>query len=421
MGFVVDLLVIVPDWVFTLIAEFSTSDVGIMSNAIGLFRVVRLARLVRLMRVLKLNKLLHGLEDLVDSEYLNIVMNIVKKIILLLMITHIIACIWFGIGTGKTSHSWVIEQKLENAHWLEQYAVSFHWAITQFTPASMRVQPVDNGERGYAIGVVVFALVGFAYVVGSITGSLTQLRGMKESESKQFWTVRRFFRSWRIELDLSHRILRFLGYAWQMKQEQIGASDVPLFALLSEQLHCELLCAISVPQLSICPIIESICQKSRVTINRLANLALSRKHFARNDRVFTQTENATHMDLVVRGRLHYERCGSQGEEVNEWVDCGEDWIAEPILWTPRWSHRGQLVAEVESELLRVSPAKFADCCFLIPLVHEYVSGYASKYVQWLNSADNDALTDITQGEDLLFIAQLRGFMASYDSEASAKH
>merc|ERR1719223_904828 len=104
-------------------------------------------------------------------------------------------------------------------------------------------------------------------------------------------------------------------------------------------------------------------------MNRLANLALSRKYFARNDRVFTQTEKATHMDIVIKGRLHYERWGPDGEEENEWVDCQEDWISEPILWTPKWSHRGQLMAEVESEVLRLHPTKFADCCSPIPTVH----------------------------------------------------
>lgn len=34
-------------------------------------------------------------------------------------------------------------------------------------------------ERLFSIVVIIFALVGFSYVVGSITGSLTQLRALK--------------------------------------------------------------------------------------------------------------------------------------------------------------------------------------------------------------------------------------------------
>ena len=53
-------------------------------------------------------------------------------------------------------------------------------AITQFTPSSMHVQPQNILERTFAISVVIAGLVGFSYLVGSITGSLTELRKMKD-------------------------------------------------------------------------------------------------------------------------------------------------------------------------------------------------------------------------------------------------
>ena len=40
----------------------------------------------------------------------------------------------------------------------------------EFTPASMSVNPTNLAERIFAVSVVVFALVGFSYLVGSITG-----------------------------------------------------------------------------------------------------------------------------------------------------------------------------------------------------------------------------------------------------------
>lgn len=48
----------------------------------------------------------------------------------------------------------------------------------------MREDPVPQVESSFAIFVVVFALVGFSYVVGSILGSLAQLRSMTEQSAK---------------------------------------------------------------------------------------------------------------------------------------------------------------------------------------------------------------------------------------------
>merc|ERR1719414_2266156 len=96
---------------------------------------------------------------------------------------------------------------------------AFHWSITQFTPASMSVQPTNLVERTFAVAVVVCALVGFSYVVGSITGSLTQLRGIHEEESKIFWELRRYLKRNKVNPELSYRIQRYCEHAWHSQQE----------------------------------------------------------------------------------------------------------------------------------------------------------------------------------------------------------
>merc|ERR1719159_1675251 len=100
---------------------------------------------------------------------------------MLLVINHIICCIWFWIAdTIADGDTWIKVFNFDQANWAYQYWTSFHWSITQFTPASMHVQPQNLLERCFAVVVVVFALVGFSYIVGSITGSLNQLRSMQE-------------------------------------------------------------------------------------------------------------------------------------------------------------------------------------------------------------------------------------------------
>eukprot|EP00913_Durusdinium_trenchii_P022286 g20939.t1 len=134
--------------------QFVTSPV-LKEEGVRLLRILRLARTARLLRLLKLQKVMEKLSDYLDSEVASIMANICKMILLLLALNHMIAC------------------------------VCFHWSITQFTPASKPpIQPQNTVEPAFAIFVVVFALVGFSYVVGSILASLAQLRSMSEQSAK---------------------------------------------------------------------------------------------------------------------------------------------------------------------------------------------------------------------------------------------
>lgn len=186
---------------------------------------------------------MESISDLVDSEYISIVVSILKMLALLLIVNHVIACVWFWIGDLHGGGGWIEAHQLNDAAWDYQYATSLHWAITQFTPASMHVQPHTLSERMFAIGTVVFALVGFSYVVGSISGSLAQLRGMTENRARQFWELRRHLRKNHVSITLSARIQKYAEHVLESQEDNVPAKDVKLLSVLSEQLRSELECA----------------------------------------------------------------------------------------------------------------------------------------------------------------------------------
>merc|ERR1711971_733121 len=217
-----------------------------------MLRMLRLVRTIRLLRLLKLRWVLAMLNDLIDSEYVSIFANIGKMIMLLLAINHFIACLWFLVSDAQSDHAmtWIEHHKFHNVDWDYQYVTSFHWSITQFTPSSMHVQPQNIIERVFAICVVVFALVGFSYIVGSITGSLTQLRQMQEDTAKQFWSLRRFMKLNNVPSALSLRVQKYLEHAWGRRREGLDMANIKIFQLLSEQLRDELKCVINVPPMA---------------------------------------------------------------------------------------------------------------------------------------------------------------------------
>mmetsp|Transcript_43700 Transcript_43700/g.100872 ORF Transcript_43700/g.100872 Transcript_43700/m.100872 type:complete len:842 (+) Transcript_43700:104-2629(+) len=403
--FLVDLAVVVPDWTFTVLAMASGGERA--GSSVRLLRILRLTRMMRLLRLLKLRKLLTHINDLIDSEYMNIVINIVKMILSLLAINHFIACMWFFIADsqrGKVDMTWVEANSFQDQAWDYQYATSFHWAITQFTPASMEVQPQNLVERVFAVTIVVFALVGFSYLVGSITGSLTQLRSMQEDASKQFWTLRRFLIQTRIHKnhkDLSLRIQRYVEHEYDQLRETVQQQNVKVLNLLSKQLLSQLNWTLKRDTVQVHPLFLKLKEESEVTMHRLANSTLDRIHLAQNDTLFLAGEVAEDMYIVVEGKLQYIKVSADGKDKKELVDCKEDWIAEPILWTPSWEHLGVLMVVVTCELLTINGDKFCEVIKLNPQAWSYCAVYAKNFMRWLHKKDADELSDIFQGDIII--------------------
>jgi hypothetical protein len=108
------------------------------------------------------------------------------------------------------------------------------------------------------------------------------------------------------------------------------------------------------------------------------------------------------MYFVVTGRMFYSRGGCFGQQdQNPWVDRGEDWIAEPVLWTPTWMYLGELIASTESvDLAAIEPTAVFKVVDKVKHVAGVVSQYAVNYVAWLNQLIPEELSDIAQGEDM---------------------
>eukprot|EP00927_Polykrikos_kofoidii_P046374 TRINITY_DN40608_c0_g1_i2.p1 TRINITY_DN40608_c0_g1~~TRINITY_DN40608_c0_g1_i2.p1 ORF type:complete len:689 (-),score=77.86 TRINITY_DN40608_c0_g1_i2:37-2103(-) len=404
--FSVDMLVLIPDW----ISRLTRSDNGAMASVLSFLldlSILRVVRLLRILRVLRLKRLLVSVNDLFDSEYVSILAHIVKMVCLLLAINHCIACVWYAIATSR-SDNWISAFGFEDADWWYLYLTSFHWSITQFTPSSMHVQPVNDTERLFTIMVVVSALIVFSYLVGSITSSLGQLRGMKESGDKQFWHLRCYLRQNKVPIALSLRIQKFLEHKWKSQQSHMPTQSVTILRLLSDHLASELGRATSVETLRVHPLLNQLDRISRVTVQRLSCNAISRKFLAAQDSLFYSGEVASHAYFVVAGRFQYLRRDRNGKKHQEWVDGQEDWIAEPVLWSPTWLHLGFLVAIEECEVLLINPAQFIDVASKNPEVLQIVSKYGQMFIDWMSTVPFEDLSDISQGEKVT--PMIEGFL-----------
>merc|ERR1719188_1391154 len=116
------------------------------------------------------------------------------------------------------------------------------------------------------------------------------------------------------------------------------------------------------------------------------------------------------MFIVIEGQFQYKRISSMGDVwPPQMVDKGEDWIAEPVLWSTEWYHLGDCTAVDESSLMLVSPQHFCMEAKRNPPAWVLVTTYCKNFLKWLNATDFDELSDITHGETKEMIMQLKRF------------
>eukprot|EP00931_Biecheleriopsis_adriatica_P027538 TRINITY_DN16556_c0_g2_i1.p1 TRINITY_DN16556_c0_g2~~TRINITY_DN16556_c0_g2_i1.p1 ORF type:complete len:709 (+),score=125.66 TRINITY_DN16556_c0_g2_i1:32-2158(+) len=390
--FIVDTVVLIPDWVFSIVS----SSQGQSLTLIRVFRMIKTIRFLRLLKIRWINELIN---DMLDSEATGIMVSILKMVMLLLMINHFIACAFFlvaNLSLQVTGESWVTKEGFDTAGWGEQYVVAFHWSITQFTPASMHVQPQNIFERVFAVAVVVFALVGFSYVVGSITSSLAQLRSMSEHSVKEFWKLRRFLRQNAVPAALTLRIKNFVERRFDEQKHTTPMSSVSVLKLLSDQMMDELLFAIRRPDLDVHPLFLHLCSQSKLLMHRICGRALKQKQVQSHEYLFMDGEQAECMYFMVSGTLLYDKSG-RGDKQE--VEKDSHWLCEAALWCSDWEHCGYLVGVKDSSLLSLAGTTLASIVGAYPLVMDLLGGYAVGFVEWLNKLPEEMHSDLVEAAD----------------------
>lgn len=384
----VDLAVVLPDWIFTLVLTAVSGD------SVKLLRSLRIARIFRLVRLMKLKWILDAMIDYIDSEAVSMWVNIVKMLLILLTINHFLGCTWYAIGAMGGGHpSWT--DAFKDQPWSYLYLTSMHWAVTQFTPASMDVQPTNIYERVFAICVVFFALVVFSYIVGSITGSLTSLRELSSASARQFWLLRRYLNRNSVPLQLSKRVIGFIQHAHGLEQQKMDMAQVTIMRHLSPQLMAELKCSMNLPHLEVHPLFAHFNENATVTLNKVAKDAVDRQSLAKSDVLFLPSQTGSALYFVTKGKILYSRTFASGEIKAELVDEGKAWIAEPTLWCASWLHVGEAKAHDMVTLLLVDAKQFEGILLLVTPTARICSLYAQQFISWLKKAE---LTDVIQGK-----------------------
>merc|ERR1712232_170586 len=181
--------------------------------------------------------------DRISSERLSIMLAMSWHILILFGINHVVACLWYAIGTSTTEENWVDFYNVADAHYAVQYMYSIHWSLTQFTPASSGLQAQNYHERAFAVVMLMIAMVTFTSILSSITAAMTRLRSLSSEDAVYAFQLRKFLKDNRITAPLSGRVVRYIELAKQMHQQSIKRAnydEVRLLHLLSGPLKVSL-------------------------------------------------------------------------------------------------------------------------------------------------------------------------------------
>jgi len=409
--FGLDVIVVVPDWVFTITAMMGDGKKGAASSG-RLLRTLRFLRTVRLLRLAKLQRIFSLLKDRIDSELTFIVINIASYVIMLLMLNHFLSAMWWTVGNvGKSANgpNWVDSVGFGEDDGISYaYLTSLHWSICMFTPGSMNVQPTNVGERAFAILILIFGLVVFTAFISSMTAAIQQLKLARGNVAKDLWTLRRFLRQHGIRKELSFRILRYVdSVVLQQRNRKVSVDKVPALAFLTDQLRKEVEFEANYSCLCAHPLFENIATISKVAMFRLVGTSLSQRPLARTDILFSGGGHASLMHLLVSGELVYVK---NNEMSLMSIQCAEQeivhqdaWLCEPVLWT-NWTHCGLARATASSHLVSIHSQAFLVAMNMDCQTAQLVCRYAQNFVAHLNSLGRGLLSDVSESRSTRSLA-----------------
>lgn len=397
--FILDLLIVGPDWFISISTQFDDqNDESDISGMGRLIRAARSVRLLRLLRLLKLRSIIASVQEMIESEHAFTLLGLFKLLLCILVLNHVIACIWYLIGSLSMKggvYNWLEKAGTNGTDAVYSYTTSLHWSLTQFTPASMDVSAANVYERVFSIFVLLFAIVAFSSIVASITSTMASINNSNTEEMKQFWLLRKYLRQRSVSKDLTGRIFKYLEHQISSQTRLVQEANIKLLPKLSEPLKDELRSSLFRPILMYHGFFKALDSEQPVVIPQLCKSCVRIASLASEDPVFTCDAEARFVYFVKSGAFSYSHKFSMRlcRELTE-----NQWCGEPAIWS-HWRHFGDLLAEMPSEVLTVDPKGFVATLAAHARAWFFAKHYAELVIHHLNSCEVSELSDFSPDGD----------------------
>jgi hypothetical protein len=397
--FILDVMIVGFEW-SGILQEWLGQKKSNASAAAGAGRAGRLARIgrairvLRLMRLAKLRRILHTIQSTIDSEWWTIVFTVARNLLLILSINHILACLWFLIS--KNTNGWLIGSQYESMPYGEQYLVSIHWSLSQFTPGASPIQPKSIAERLVAVSVLALGLVMATCFMSSITSTLSAVWAMGHYKNTQALLLKKYLHQQCISRELQTRITRYIDCILELRHKKVHPSKVHYLAFLSGPLAQEMQRQVHEPLLLLYAAFIAMKESCPSAVVSICGQALSEHIFGKTDAIFKRGTPCTDMIFISNGAMVYrfKRFGKDHQLAK--MEAGQ-WCCDHPLWI-EWTHVGSMKGLSQAEVTKLRVAVF----------HQIVGGLSAhdyqiarlfamnnlERIQQMQSFDVSAVTDL---------------------------
>jgi len=400
--FVLDVFVVGVDWV------------TLECRHVGGFRRLQISKLFRLMRIIlriwRSMRFVARQMDRIHSEAVVTLVGVAKFIGFIVFVSHFIACGWYFVGqvyAENGADSWVAHLKLNSRHVpsdLFFYTTALHWALTQFTPASMEIMPRNSVERIFAVVVLVVAVVVFSSFLSSITNAMMHLRKVSEDSTRQKLRAHRYIAERRVSVTLSEKIRGFLqvhGYVAPVSR-LLREADVLAFKNLPESMLVSLRHEVHGHKLVHHPLFAEIEGCDLSAMLNICN-ALEEVTLVPKQELFREQAEAAHIFCIIQGCANYIPSCQDFKKIKIAV---RHFLSEAALWT-LWHHRGTLEATTCCNVVAMKSQGFQKSMansVLMPILQSYARRYMEELTLYVDRDFGD-LWEVKTAEEMVHQAR----------------
>jgi len=379
--FLIDFSIVMMEWL-------SVGEAGILR----LGKFARGARVIRMLRIIKVQVLFEELNDFIRSETTLMAFQIGRLVIFILVINHFVACGWWAMGTyiEDVSVRWTDRVREADDSLGYAYFTSLHWALTQFTPASMEVAPTNVWERAYTILVLMMGLGAFSSFLASISSLMTQLRQLKATQHREDLLIRRYLMEHGVSMELGNHIMFFFRENRKfVKRKRLSENDVKAFDQLPESLKIKLHWEVYERVITPHPLFFHLNVTDHNGLVEICHRSMSERILGAGHELFHFGKIAEKMYFVGKGTLDYHP-GSDQQEGSITEVGSNHWLSEMVLWMS-WIHRGTISATTPVDMVELESVKFHEHVKHRGICFDVCRHYARLYVQ--------KIAELTRGGD----------------------
>lgn len=370
-------------------------------------RYLRIAKLGRMLRIFGIVRVIHLMEvfNRLQTKPGHMSMGVAEITVILfaiLWLNHTYACCFYALGTlapSDTGARWIHELvsggqsadmiTYSDTDFWYQYTSSYHWALSQMTPGSIQVNPLNTYERLFTISCLVFGIFCTSFLVSLLSAKLTSYKIQMQSQNKTVSTLRRFLRRANISPHLAVSVQQQVKTRMNCTK-LLTFNDVRALDLLTLSLRAKLRAEMCMPHIRVHSLFRFWAQADLDGMQKLCDI-VGFIALAPLDNLFLPGSEASEAYVLTEGGMVYTQSPASSYVV---VDCEsvvlqDMWICEMALWV-KWTHVGAVEATNMCELLILRAELFAKAVAQRPYMRHVVWEYARGYHGRLRAASPPA-------------------------------